>query len=198
LKTLKIVITGTYAAGKTSFIRAISEIDPVDTEAVTTLAAEQALKQHTTVALDFGIITVSDEVMLYLFGTPGQDRFDFMWEILSEGCIGYVVLIDSCRPAHFAEACLLIERFATITSAPFVVAASKQDDPAALPVSYMRRRLGLPASVPIIPCTTMEKESVKQVLLHLLDHIMLSAPASLAAVEEADESENADLLSGKA
>jgi hypothetical protein len=171
METLKIVITGTYAAGKTSFIRAISEIDPVDTDVSTTVASERELKQNTTVALDFGIITVSEEVRLYLFGTPGQDRFNFMWEILSQGCIGYIVLVDSCRPAHFAEARLLIERFAEITSAPFVVAASKQDDPAALPVSYMRRRLGLPLSVPVIPCTTVDKESVKQVLLTLLERV---------------------------
>jgi uncharacterized protein len=171
LQAVKIVITGTYAAGKTSFIRAISEIDVVDTDVGVTLSEERLLKGNTTVALDFGTIAVSEEVSLYLFGTPGQDRFDFMWEILSEGCIGYVVLIDSCRPAHFAEAQRLVDRFAEITSAPFVVAASKQDDPAAMPVSYMRRRLRLPPGTPIIPCTASDRDSVKQVLMRLLELI---------------------------
>jgi small GTP-binding protein len=171
MQALKIVITGAYAAGKTHFIRTISDIDIVTTEYEVTDPEEMLLKRETTVALDFGKIAVSDEVTLYLFGTPGQERFDFMWEVLSEGCIGYVVMVDSCRPGHLLETQRLMERFATITDAPFVVAANKQDDPAALPLSYLRKRLQLPVEVPMVPCIATDRESVKQVLLALLDHI---------------------------
>lgn len=171
MQTVKIVVTGAYAAGKTHFIRSISDIDPVTTEYAVTGAEERALKQETTVALDFGRIAVSDEIVLYIFGTPGQERFDFMWEVLSEGCMGYVVLVDSCRPAHLLETQRLMARFATITGAPFVVAANKQDDPAALPLSYIRKRLELPLDVPVLPCIAIDRESVKSVLLGLLAHI---------------------------
>jgi small GTP-binding protein len=168
---LKIVITGAYSAGKSNFIRTISDIEVVATEYQVTDPEERTQKHETTVALDFGTIAISDEVTLYLFGTPGQERFDFMWEVLSLGCIGYIVVVDSCRPAHFLEAQRLIARFAEITDVPFVVAANKQDDPAALPVTYMRKRLQLPYEVPVLPCVATDKESVKQVLLTLLEHI---------------------------
>lgn len=101
-----------------------------------------------------------------------------MWEVLSEGCVGYVVMVDSCRPAHLLETQRLIARFATITDAPFVVAANKQDDPAALPLSYIRRRLQLPFEIPLLPCVATERESVKNVLLALLDHIDQGIPDS--------------------
>lgn len=168
---IKIVITGAYSAGKTSFIRAISEIDPLTTEYEVTDPDERLLKRETTVALDFGTIAINDQATLYLFGTPGQERFDFMWETLSEGCIGYVVMVDSCRPAHLNETVRLIARFAQITDVPFVVAANKQDDPTALPLPYIRRRLQLPSEVPLLPCIANERESVKEVLLNLLAHI---------------------------
>jgi signal recognition particle receptor subunit beta len=171
MQAVKIVVTGAYAAGKTSFIRAVSDIESVNTDYAVTTEAERGLKAETTVALDFGTIAINDEITLYLFGTPGQDRFDYMWEILSEGCIGYVVLVDSCRPAHLNATQQLLARFQTITSAPFVVAANKQDDPTALPVRYIQRRLRLPVSVPVLPCTTSERASVKGVLLTLLEHI---------------------------
>ena len=170
-QAIKIVITGAYSAGKTSFIRTISEIDPLTTEYEVTDPDERLLKKETTVALDFGTIAISDAVTLYLFGTPGQERFDFMWETLSEGCIGYVVMVDSCRPAHLNETVRLMARFAEITDVPFVVAANKQDDPAALPLSYIRRRLQMPFEIPIIPCVANDRESVKTVLLSLLSRI---------------------------
>lgn len=171
MQALKIVITGAYAAGKTSFIRSISEIEMVTTEYEVTDPDERQIKSETTVALDFGKLAINDDVMLYIFGTPGQERFDFMWDVLSEGCMGYVVLVDSCRPAHFLETQRLIARFAEITDAPFVVAANKQDDPTALPVSYVRKRLQLPFSTPVIPCSGTDPESVKAVLLALLSQI---------------------------
>lgn len=171
MQPLKIVITGAYSAGKTSFIRSISDIDIVSTEHDVTNEQERLLKSHTTVALDFGTIAINDDVTLYLFGTPGQERFDFMWEVLSVGCIGYVVMVDSCRPAHLEETRRLMDAFAEITSAPFVVAANKQDDPTALPVQYLRKRLQLPYEIPVLPCVANDRESVKGVLLTLLEQI---------------------------
>ena len=171
MQALKIVITGSYSAGKTQFIRTISDIETVSTDYAVTLDEERSLKRETTVALDFGTIAINDRVNLYLFGTPGQERFDFMWEHLSIGCLGYVVLVDSCRPGHFAETQRLMARFSEITDAPFIVAANKQDDPSALPVSYVRRRLGLTPDVPVMPCVARDRPSVKAVLLGLLKHV---------------------------
>ncbi|MBK9945412.1 MAG: ATP/GTP-binding protein [Kouleothrix sp.] len=171
MQAVKVVITGAYAAGKTNFIRSISDIDPVTTEYEVTGAEERALKKETTVALDFGKIAVSDEVVLFLFGTPGQERFDFMWDVLTEGCMGYIVMVDSCRPAHLLETQRLMAHFAAITPAPFVVAANKQDDPAALPLSYIRKRLQLPLEIPVLPCIATDRESVKSILMALIMHI---------------------------
>lgn len=178
---IKIVITGAYSAGKTSFIRAISEIDPLTTEYAVTDAEERLQKSETTVALDFGTIAINDAITLYLFGTPGQERFDFMWDTLAEGCIGYVVMVDSCRPAHLAETVRLMERFAQITDVPFVVAANKQDDPSALPISYVRRRLQLPHEISIVPCVANDRENVKHVLLTLLGQIERRVAAEAVA-----------------
>lgn len=171
MQAVKIVITGAYAAGKTSFIRAVSDIETVATEYEVTDPQERLLKTKTTVALDFGTIAISDEVTLYLFGTPGQERFNFMWDVLSEGCIGYVVMVDSCRPAHLDETARLLNYFAELTDVPFVVAANKQDDPAALPLDYLRRRLHLAPEIPLVPCIASERASARDVLLALLAHI---------------------------
>ncbi|PDW03714.1 GTP-binding protein [Candidatus Viridilinea mediisalina] len=171
MQALKIVITGSYAAGKTQLIRTISDIDTISTDYEVTLDEERQLKRETTVALDFGTIAINDQVTLYLFGTPGQERFDFMWEHLTVGCLGYVVMVDSTRPGHFAETQRLMSRFIEITDAPFIVAANKQDDEAALPVSYVRRRLGVPLEIPVLPCVATDRPSVKGVLLGLLKHI---------------------------
>lgn len=171
MQAVKIVVTGAYAAGKTSFIRAVSDIDVLTTEYATTDVNERELKGETTVALDFGTIAVSEDITLYLFGTPGQERFDFMWEVLSVGCIGYVVLVDSCRPGHLNETRRLMERFQAITDVPFIVAANKQDDPAALPPSYIRRRLSVHPDIPLVACSTTDRESVRDVLLTLLEWV---------------------------
>jgi signal recognition particle receptor subunit beta len=103
MQTVKMVVTGPFNSGKTAFIRAISEIEVVSTERKISLEAEK-VKETTTVAMDFGRITVDDDLVLFLFGTPGQKRFDFMWEILSEGMLGFVVIVDSSRPETFRDA----------------------------------------------------------------------------------------------
>lgn len=185
MQPLKIVITGSYSAGKTQFIRTISDIETVSTDYAVTLDEERELKRETTVALDFGTIAINEKLNLYLFGTPGQERFDFMWEHLSIGCLGYVVMVDSCRPGHFAETQRLMARFAEITDAPFIVAANKQDDEAALPVSYVRRRLGVPMEVPVLPCVATDRPSVKTVLLSLLKHIAARHQADQQPAEQA-------------
>ncbi|RRR65672.1 MAG: GTP-binding protein [Candidatus Viridilinea halotolerans] len=178
MQALKIVITGSYAAGKTQLIRTISDIETISTDYEVTLDEERQLKRETTVALDFGTIAINEQVTLYLFGTPGQERFDFMWEHLTVGCLGYVVMVDSTRPGHFAETQRLMSRFAEITDAPYIVAANKQDDEAALPVSYVRRRLGVPLEIPVVPCVATDRPSVKGVLLSLLRYIAAQSQAS--------------------
>jgi small GTP-binding protein len=171
MEILKIVVTGAYAAGKTQFIQSISEIEVVSTEAEVQQAEELEIKNQTTVALDFGKITINPDLALYLFGTPGQERFDFMWEILSSGCIGYLVMVDSTRPAQLREASRVIQFFTNMLDVPFVVVANKQDDPTGLPVDYIRYRLGLPEYIPVLPCVATDRESVKNVLLTLLELI---------------------------
>ncbi len=179
MESLKIVVTGAYAAGKTQFIQSISEIEVVSTEAGVDHPEEIQLKDHTTVALDFGKITINPDFALHLYGTPGQERFDFMWEILAMGCIGYVVMVDSTRPAHLREAANVIRFFTNMIDVPFVVVANKQDDPTCLPTEYIRWRLGLPDYIPVLPCVATDRESVKEVLLTLLDIIYEMSEAAV-------------------
>src|SRR6476646_8632239 len=103
MQTVKMVVTGPFAAGKTEFIGSISEIAVVRTERKIT-DATRVVKAQTTVAMDFGRITIDKELVLYLFGTPGQERFDFMWEILGEGMLGYLLLLAANREDSLAEA----------------------------------------------------------------------------------------------
>jgi small GTP-binding protein len=171
MKAVKMVITGPFSAGKTAFIGAVSEIDVVRTDRKISSSAER-IKETTTVAMDFGRITVDDDLVLYLFGTPGQRRFDFMWEILSEGMLGFVVLVDSTKPETFREAKRILETFQTYASTPFVVAANKQDQEDAWPPDDLRIILRLDESVKVLPCVSLQKESVKNVLLELLYSIL--------------------------
>lgn len=171
MQAVKMVVTGPFSAGKTSFIGSVSEIDVVRTERRITNAAER-VKETTTVAMDFGRITVDSDLVLYLFGTPGQRRFDFMWEILSEGMLGFVVLVDSTKPETFREAKRILETFQTYASTPFVVAANKQDHEDAWSPEDLRIILRLDQSVKILPCVSLHKESVKNVLLELLYSIL--------------------------
>jgi len=173
MQTVKMVITGPYASGKTEFIKSISEIDVVSTEATTSKdTAEAQVKDATTVAMDFGRITVDDDLVLYLFGTPGQRRFDFMWEILAEGMLGFVVMVDSTKPETFREAKSILETFRAYAPTPYVVAANKQDIPDAWPADDLRIALRIEENVKLLPCVAREKESVKNVLLQLLYAIL--------------------------
>jgi small GTP-binding protein len=175
MQTVKMVVTGPFSAGKTEFIRSISEIDVVSTERKITDATSR-IKRETTVAMDFGRITIDDDLVLYLFGTPGQRRFDFMWEILSEGMLGFVVLVDSVRPETFREARRILDTFRGYATTPYVVAANKQDLEDAWPPQDLRIALKMSPDVKMVPCVATDKESVKNVLLELLYGILETAP----------------------
>ncbi len=170
-QTVKIVITGPFNSGKTELIRSVSEIDVVSTEKKVSSDGE-AVKENTTVAMDFGRITVDDDLVLFLFGTPGQKRFDFMWEILSEGMLGLIVMIDSTRPETFKEARSILETFRAYAPTPYLVAANKQDLPDAWEMEDIRLALRLDPAIKILPCVAKKKSSVKTVLLELLYSIL--------------------------
>jgi small GTP-binding protein len=171
MQTVKMVVTGPFSSGKTEFIRSVSEIDVVSTERKISTDAER-IKDTTTVAMDFGRITVDNDLVLYLFGTPGQKRFDFMWEILSEGMLGFIVMVDSTRPETFREARSILETFRAYAPTPYVVTANKQDRPDAWDIDDMRIALRLDPKVKLLPCVSFDKEQVKTVLLELLYSIL--------------------------
>jgi len=171
MQTVKIVVTGPFSAGKTEFIQSISEIDVVATEKKIS-RKEERVKDKTTVAMDFGRITVDDDLVLYLFGTPGQRRFDFMWEILSEGMLGFVVLLDSVRAETFREARSILNTFSSYAPVPYVVAANKQDLEDAWAPEDLRIALRIPQEIKMVSCVATDPESVKQVLLELLYSIL--------------------------
>jgi small GTP-binding protein len=180
MQTVKMVVTGPFNAGKTEFIRSVSEIDVVSTERKISSDTER-VKDATTVAMDFGRITVDEDLVLYLFGTPGQKRFDFMWEILSEGMLGFIVMVDSTRPETFREARSILETFRAYAPTPYVVAANKQDLQDAWDLEDMRIALRLDPSVKFLPCVANDKEKVKNVLLELLYSILAEMEANGAS-----------------
>ncbi len=171
MQTVKMVVTGPFSAGKTEFIGSISEIAVVRTERKIS-DETRAVKAQTTVAMDFGRITIDKDLVLYLFGTPGQRRFDFMWEILSEGMLGFVVMVDSVRPETFREARSILDTFRRYSETPFVVAANKQDHPDAWSPEDLKIALGVDENTKVLPCIASQKESVKYVLLELLYSIL--------------------------
>ncbi|MEA3308096.1 MAG: ATP/GTP-binding protein [Chloroflexota bacterium] len=171
MQTLKIVVTGPFSSGKTELIQTISEIDVVSTDRSISREAER-IKDATTVAMDFGRITIDDELILYLFGTPGQRRFDFMWEILSEGMLGFVVMVDSSRPETFREARRILNTFRNYSPVPYIVAANKQDMEDSWPADDLRIVLKIAPDIKVVPCIATDRESVKGVLLELLYSIL--------------------------
>ncbi len=174
MKTVKMVITGAVNSGKTQFIRTISEIEVVSTERKTT-DDTRLIKGETTVAMDFGRITIANDLVLHLFGTPGQRRFDFMWEILSEGMLGLLILVDSTRPETFRETLRIIDFFTSYRESPYVVVANKQDLENAWSPDELRLALRLPDEVKVLPCVATDRESVKNVLLELLYLVLQTA-----------------------
>jgi hypothetical protein len=175
MHAVKMVVTGPFSAGKTQFISTISEIKVVSTDRKISDATRR-LKSHTTVAMDFGRITVDESLVLYLFGTPGQKRFDFMWEILSEGMLGFVVVVDSVRPETFREARNILDTFRSYANTSYVVAANKQDVPDAWSPDDLRIALRVDNGIKVLPCVATDRESVKSVLLELLYCVLEVTP----------------------
>jgi small GTP-binding protein len=166
-QAVKVVVTGPFAAGKTTLIRTISEITVLSTERGVTDTTRKR-KAETTVAMDFGRITIDRDLVLYLFGTPGQDRFDFMWEILGEGIIGYLLLVDASREDSVQEAAGILDAFRTMARVPYVVALNRASAEDHALVDSVRQQLQIPSDVAILECDATDKESVKNVLLALL------------------------------
>ncbi len=171
MQSVKVVITGPFNAGKTTFIKAVSEITVLSTERqISDTSGEGA--GETTVAMDFGRITISDDVVLYLFGTPGQERFSFMWETLSEGMLGFVLLVDADDRESYEDARSMITFFRNMSDVPFVVAANKVSATDMKTLRAVRNAIELDDEIPLLPVDAREKESVKAVLLGLLYRIL--------------------------
>lgn len=170
--TLKVVVTGPFNAGKTTLISTISEIPVLTTETSVSDAARER-KKRTTVSMDFGRITVPGDpvIELAMFGTPGQARFDFMWNVLSKGMLGYVLMVDVADPSTWEEAAAIRDHFRVLGRVPYVVAANRSDGDDTAPLA-LRRFLALPEDVRVVPCNVVEIGSAKDVMLALLVDVL--------------------------
>jgi small GTP-binding protein len=166
--TYKVVVTGPFNVGKTVFIHTISDIPIVSTERRITDHL-QSTKDETTVAMDYGQVKLGGD-MLHLYGTPGQPRFDFMWNILSKEMDAFLVLVDSADRETLLQAKRLIRifrRFHRKRRVPYLVVANKQDKDDALSVQKVGKALGLGEEIPVVPCVANKKPSVRNVLQEL-------------------------------
>jgi len=171
MQSVKVVITGPFNAGKTTFIKSVSEITVLSTERQVSDVSGEG-RGETTVAMDFGRITISEDVVLYLFGTPGQERFSFMWETLSEGMLGFVLLVDISDSDSFSDATAMIQFFREMSDVPFVVAANKVAPDDLDSIRLAREQLALEDSIPLLPLDARDRDSVKAVLLGLMHRIL--------------------------
>ncbi|MEU6659523.1 ATP/GTP-binding protein [Streptomyces sp. NPDC046821] len=173
--TLKILVAGGFGAGKTTLVGAVSEIKPLRTEELLTEAGRPLDdltgvegKNTTTVAMDFGRITLREDLVLYLFGTPGQDRFWFLWDELATGALGAVVLADTRR----LEDCFAAIDYFERRSIPFVIGVNCFEGSARYPAEAVRQALDLDPGTPVLLCDARDKETVKNVLIGVVEHAM--------------------------
>ncbi|MDA8318854.1 MAG: ATP/GTP-binding protein [Actinomycetota bacterium] len=173
--TIKILIAGGFGAGKTTMVASVSEVRPLRTEEELSEPGSRLdhldgveAKSTTTVAMDFGRITISDDLVVYLFGTPGQTRFWFMWDELAFGALGAVVLADTRRLADCFGSIDYFER----VGMPFVVAVNCFDGARRYPIRTMRAALNLPEDVPLLLCDARQRSSSRDVLVALVEHAL--------------------------
>ncbi|MET9776873.1 ATP/GTP-binding protein [Streptomyces sp. NPDC006367] len=173
--SVKVLVVGHFGVGKTTYIGSISEIEPLHTEETITEASEgfddlSGLpdKTTTTVAMDFGRRTLSNTLVLYLFGTPGQERFKEMWEALSRGALGALVIVDPSRLDQSFAVLDLVERFGL----PYAIAVNRFDSTAAYPLDEVREALNLLADTPVVECDVRDSQSSAKALIALVEHLM--------------------------
>jgi len=178
MEVMRLVVTGPVGAGKTTFIRTVSEIEVVDTDRTTTDAAAK-LKPKTTVAMDFGRLQFSPDMALHLYGTPGQSRFDFMWDVLIDKAHAYMLLVAAHRPAEFRNARLIYQYMTSRTTAPLAIGITHTDCEGAWEPEDVAIALGfgLVARPPVVTLNANNAYSVAQALITLVTQCLDEVPA---------------------